>query len=355
MSAQRARLIIFLPAALLLGACGVEQEELHAQERLPSGSQDACAYPGLSTCGGVLLKDLPGYGLAPHQVLDADSFFSYSVEQPPDPQLYLEAVNQFGVESQCHLARYRPTGFGTFCNIFVWDVSRAVGSELPHWVYRTGHALEGMPVPPELGMKERLAAGRELSANRLIEWIIAHEGDAAYHGWLQVATLRQQVRTPAIRQALLAGDVLPASLVYRLYGTQASEASIAQQLADLGYPVVAAWHNDVDCDGVDEGSGHVAVVLPRPEDQPYEEADGPFIAQAGLMQVGVCSPHSKGNGTLAHGFFGLSRGQAPTGKLAGIDRAALLASVRYFIFLGPGSAALLDGSSAGWSCTKLKT
>lgn len=61
----------------------------------------------------------------------------------------LDAVlAQFHVESN---PRYRPGGGVTWCNIFTWDWSLAMGAEIPHWV-----------------------DGKETTANILAGWLAAH-------------------------------------------------------------------------------------------------------------------------------------------------------------------------------------
>jgi hypothetical protein len=63
-------------------------------------------------------------------------------------------VQQFNVATD---ARYQPQGGTTFCNIFVWDVTRALAAEIPHWW-----------------------VGHEMNANALYDWLSAHGGD---YGW----------------------------------------------------------------------------------------------------------------------------------------------------------------------------
>jgi len=48
-----------------------------------------------------------------------------------NPALYRAVINQFNVETA---ERYRPgRNDSTYCNIFVWDVTRAMGAEIPHY------------------------------------------------------------------------------------------------------------------------------------------------------------------------------------------------------------------------------
>jgi hypothetical protein len=135
-----------------------------------------------------------------------------------DPFLYDSVINQLRVAEH---PRYRHDQQGldeTYCNIFVWDVTRAMGAEIPHWVDAAGN-----PAPD--------GTGRELDANALIEWL---ESCGPAHGWEPV------------------------------------DEEAAQSLANRGRPVVAAWVNP-------GGIGHVAIVRPGE----ISDVEGPVIAQSG--------------------------------------------------------------------------
>jgi hypothetical protein len=116
----------------------------------------------------------------------------------------LDVVAQFDVEMT---ARYRPVptpqGPTTWCNIFVWDATRALGAEIPHCV-------------DEAGCSVPVGQGRELTANRTLRWLEAHGATA---GWRE------------------------------------SDAAGAVRAAQGGLPAVAIWHNPF-------GPGHVALVVP---------------------------------------------------------------------------------------------
>jgi hypothetical protein len=130
-----------------------------------------------------------------------------SVAAARSPDALLAVVAQFEVASA---ARYQPGGHGhateTCCNIFAWDVTRALGAEVPHWVDDAGRPVAA-------------GHGREMSANATVRWLETH---GAAHGWRE--------------------------------GT-ATEAEVA---AASGAPVLAVWLNP-------DGHGHVAVVVPAPE------------------------------------------------------------------------------------------
>ncbi len=131
---------------------------------------------------------------------------------------YNNVINQFAVGSN---PRYTPRGGNTYCNIFVWDVTRAMGAEIPHWV-----DANGAPT--------RVGGGRELNANATSDWLHQH---GAQHGWRKVS------------------------------------AAEAQRLANEGHPAVASWKNP-------GGIGHIAMVRPG-----EINANGPTIAQAGARNI----------------------------------------------------------------------
>lgn len=114
--------------------------------------------------------------------------------------LYDAVINQFAVEKNPRYRRNQQGKGETYCNIFVWDVTRAMGAEIPHWVDQTND-------PSVLG------EGIELDANDVIQWL------QSQGGWKKVDSER------------------------------------AQDLANQGYPVVATWLNP-------GGIGHIAVVRP---------------------------------------------------------------------------------------------
>lgn len=129
---------------------------------------------------------------------------------------YSNVINQFAVANN---RRFLPRDGYTYCNIFAWDVTRAMGAEIPHWVTADGR-------PTGVGQ------GRELNANATDQWLAKH---GANYGWHRVS------------------------------------AAEAQTLANQGKPAVAVWNSG-------SGSpGHVAMVRPGT----YDPAEGPTIAQAG--------------------------------------------------------------------------
>lgn len=91
----------------------------------------------------------------------------------------------------------------TWCNIFLWDFTRAMCCEIPHWVDENGRGAD-------------VGRGRELSANGQAEWLERH---GIENGWLRCPTIDAELR------------------------------------ACLGYPTIAVWKSPA-------GPGHVAVVTP---------------------------------------------------------------------------------------------
>jgi predicted chitinase/LysM repeat protein len=127
---------------------------------------------------------------------------------------YADVIDQFAVGNN---PRYTPREGNTFCNIFAWDVTKAMGAEVPHWVDGAGN-------PTGVGQ------GRELDANATNQWL---NNEGSRSGWRQVS------------------------------------AQEAQALANQGHPAVASWNNP-------GGIGHIAVVRPG-----EVTSQGPAIAQAG--------------------------------------------------------------------------
>jgi hypothetical protein len=133
------------------------------------------------------------------------------------PDLLTRIIQQFKVAVNL---RHLPKEGNTYCNIFVWDVTKALGAEIPHWVRDNGE-----PCP--------VGRGRELDANAVVLWLREHGPDYGWH--------------PANTEGALTA-------------------------ANQGKPTVAVWLNE-------GGIGHVAMVRPG---QPDPEKGVP-IAQAGAV------------------------------------------------------------------------
>ena len=74
------------------------------------------------------------------------------------PALYDGVINQFAVEKNPRYRRNQQGKGETYCNIFVWDVTRAMGAEIPHWVDPNNDTSV-------------LGKGIELHANAVIQWL----------------------------------------------------------------------------------------------------------------------------------------------------------------------------------------
>ena len=137
---------------------------------------------------------------------------------------YRAVISQFNVESS---ERYRVNKNGendTYCNIFAWDVSRAMGAEIPHYI----NAATGEPV------QAGTANAKELTANNMNDWL---NTTGKSYGWVKVS------------------------------------AEEAQYYANQGMPAVTSWKNP-------GGHGHMQVVSPS-ADGKYDASRGVAIAQAG--------------------------------------------------------------------------
>lgn len=138
------------------------------------------------------------------------------------PALYNAVISQFRVETA---ERYKPFREGsTYCNIFLWDVTSAMGAEIPHYT----DPETGAPVdyPDVKGAKQ-------MGAIAIDEWLKTYGPE---YGWRQV------------------------------------DAETAQRYANEGRPAVTS-----------AGSlGHVQIVCPS-RDGGYDPVRGVTVAQAGRI------------------------------------------------------------------------
>lgn len=134
--------------------------------------------------------------------------------------LYDQVIDQLAVG---HNPRYLPGGGCTYCNVFVWDVTRAMDCPIPHWILPDGSiAAPGQP------------GAAEITINGGAAWMLRY--GVPDHGW------------------------------------QPADAATAQQFANAGKPAVAIWANPTG------GHGHTVAV------RAGEITDrGPAIAQAGSV------------------------------------------------------------------------
>jgi hypothetical protein len=141
-------------------------------------------------------------------------------ESDRSPEKLRAIIDQFNVETA---ERYRPhrNGDDTYCNIFVWDVTRALGSEIPHYVDAVGAPAE---YPNVSGARE--------------------QGAVAMERWLETAGAR--------------------------YGWREADAETAQRYANAGRPAVTTAGE----------IGHTQIVCPSRSGD-YDPARGVTVAQAG--------------------------------------------------------------------------
>ena len=135
-----------------------------------------------------------------------------------DQAIYAQLINQFAVGDN---PRYLAGHGKTYCNIFVWDVTRAMGAEVPHWVDAAGNiAAPGA------------AGANEININGGVSWMRTR--GVPRHNW------------------------------------RSATAAEANDAANKGLVSVVMWKNPTG------GHGHTAVVRPG-----IINSRGPQIAQAG--------------------------------------------------------------------------
>ncbi|WP_273321567.1 peptidoglycan-binding domain-containing protein [Vallitalea guaymasensis] len=161
---------------------------------------------------------------------------------PRTPEAYNKLIDQFNVESN---PRYVPRGGATYCNIYAWDISIAMGVELPRFVEinqkgnledATGKAIgRNLKKGYILYQDEKNATATELNANRLAIWL---DAQGKNYGWKEI--------TP----------------------------EEAQKRANEGYMTIS-------CIDESPSIGHVQVVRPTPDGSEYNSEKGVYLAQAG--------------------------------------------------------------------------
>jgi hypothetical protein len=119
-------------------------------------------------------------------------------------EAYVSVAAQFDV---LHAPRYQRTRDGlTWCNIFAWDVTSAMGAEIPHWVTQAGSRAE----PHEPG-------SRAILINEGVDLL-----RSGINGWRKLVDQRE-----------------------------------ATFLADGGHPAVVAWQAPIG-----PHHGHIAMWMP---------------------------------------------------------------------------------------------
>jgi|GEM_PF-1375241 len=201
--------------AALLGARGGNIAQFALFGMLNALLEDGGGFGALSAAGGTAPTAPPGMPLTPAITNDASSRSAAN---------YAAVISQFNVE---HNPRYAVNQKGrgdTYCNIFVWDVTRAMRAEIPHYY----NARTGEP------MQRGDAGASEMNANAMYDWLKTH---GQTYGWREVS------------------------------------AEEAQRLANAGHPVVTALKRP-------GAHGHVQVVCPS-RDGTFNAEKGVTVAQAG--------------------------------------------------------------------------
>lgn len=142
---------------------------------------------------------------------------------------YRAVIDQFNVENNPRYAVNKKGVGDTYCNIFAWDVTSAMGAEIPHYTDKETGAPMTYP---------NTSGSMAMTANRINDWLNDH---GRTYGW---------------------------------YKTTPEEA---QRLANMGYPAVTSWKNS-------SGHGHMQVVSPSANGG-YDETRGAAIAQAGRQLI----------------------------------------------------------------------
>ncbi len=180
-----------------------------------SGVSDS-VYPTLPNVGGLDLPDNPG---------EPATYPISSNKSNRSASLYNSVVSQFDVENTY---RYQKRGGNTYCNIYVWDVTSAMGAEIPYYTDSNGNIID-----------TSTSGGTYMNANRMNDWL---DSKGSEYGWVKVT------------------------------------AEQAQKYANMGYPSVASWKNPSG------GHGHIQMVVPS-KDGSYSESKGVTISQAGSKNI----------------------------------------------------------------------
>jgi hypothetical protein len=213
-------------SAALAGTSGEQLENLR-YDMLTSGYDPSV----LMRANNTLFSGSTSEAVTP---FDASKAVTPSVTSSPgarNASLYRNVIDQFNVERNPRYTVNKNGNNDTYCNIYLWDVTRAMNAEIPHYV--DPQTLDARSYPDTSG-------ARELNANGIYDWL-GQKGQE--YGWVQVSPEQAQI------------------------------------YANRGMPVVTAWKNP------DGGHGHVQVVCPS-EDGVYDASRGVTVAQAGRTLTG---------------------------------------------------------------------
>ncbi|NLO47897.1 MAG: hypothetical protein GX111_06220 [Clostridiales bacterium] len=181
---------------------------------------------------GVFKSPIPpvlsetGAAIVPEEAWKPVSPAFVSNETDRSPERLRQVIDQFGVETSIRYQPYKRGG-DTYCNIFLWDVTSALGCEIPHFV------------DPDTGLPRRypdIKGAVELNAVATEDWLVRY---GPKFGWREVNALT------------------------------------AQNYANQGKPAVTTA-GDI---------GHVQVVCPS-GDYNYDPVRGVTVAQSGARNTG---------------------------------------------------------------------
>lgn len=155
--------------------------------------------------------------------------------------VYRRVLDQFNVENNPRYAVNKRGVGDTYCNIYVWDATRAMGAEIPHYID---------PATYEPRYYPDTKGARELNVPGMCDWLNKKGGE---YGWFTVSD--QQ----------------------------------AQAMANAGYPVIALTQS------------HVSMVSPSADGQ-FDPKRGVAIAQAGskLINSGYISQVYRNTGSVVY-------------------------------------------------------
>ena len=241
------------------------------------GSKDANGQPITENSAGVAFENgsksdifIPQNQKPASKELSKSTFDNLYVDPPlkgqsceKNPEKYKSIIDQFSVTTN---VRYlpippnprparAPEGRYTWCNIFGWDVSMAMGCRIyPHFYSSKKQKIKGI----------ELEEGQPVNNNFKLEF-----------------AGKEIIETNANRQTAW----------FKKYGTKfgwkiLSGPEEAQKYANEGRLVIASWENINKDEAVGgyAGSGHVIVI--RPDDsKTYNPKRGPRISQAGAVNV----------------------------------------------------------------------
>lgn len=243
-------------------------------------------------------------------------------------EAYDAVIDQFAVETN---PRYAPRNGNTYGHIFLWDVTTAMGAEVPHWVDPSG-------APSAAG------SGRELLPADVSMWLETH-GERRGWRWVDADEAQQLAAQghPVVATALVTGGTRlgvvrpgpahPRGPWVAVVGGRPQARVLAQEVLSSA---VEFWANDAAVTTVTDTPLH-ADDAPRQRDLKRGDSGQDVLwAQETLVALGDLSRADMGTGPGAFGprtelalkAFQLKAGVPPTGIVGILTRAAMNGWVR---------------------------